>query len=411
MNYSKLLRFILIALLITDAFRIISSAGKLDVNNATYLAAFLNYISIAILIRISYKEGFGNNNIPRSIQNAIKLWLLCIIFNLMRGVFFATDYWDWKFLLLSSLPFSFIPLVFFLGKNLTIDKLFFKIVLKYLFLFGFLLIPLTLVTSDELYSRLMIPVSLFILFIPFVQPKWKLLIIIVAVTSSLLVVDFRSNIIKNVFSILLLLVYYFRNYISTNWLRVAHLSLFLIPILLLISATTGNYNIFEELSNNDDYNIIDSEGNDESLTADTRTLLYVEAFSNLHSTGNWLIGKSAVGSYQSELFEDDGGAINGKRYGSEVGILNILFYYGIVGVACYFLLLFIVSYVALNHSSNILAKMLSLFIAFRWFYSFVEEFSQFDMNFFFVWLAIGMASAASFRNMNDKEITRYFELR
>lgn len=409
MNYPKLVIFTILSLVIIDSFSYIDKVGALNLGNSTFISLSLIYISITILIFIAYNEGFGNYETPKPIQNLFKLWLYWNIFNLVRGVFLASDYWEWKDLLFSGISFSFIPLVFFLGKNITIAHSIFKFAIKYLFLFGFIFIPLSFVTNAELYSRLMIPISLFILFIPFLKLKWKILVLIVATISIFMVIGFRSNIIKIAFSTLLLISYYFRNYIGMNWLRFAHLSIFAAPIILFSLALSGQYNIFRESAKEEGYVTMNSLGEEENLMSDTRTFLYVEVLTSLNQTVEWVIGKSAIGSYESDWFIDDGGAMNGKRAGCEVGMLNILLRYGIIGVSIYFLFLFTVSRYAIIHSSNYLAKMIGLFIAFRWTYSFIEEFTIFDLNFYFFWIAIGIVSSSRFRNMNDNDIKNYFE--
>jgi len=45
---------------------------------------------------------------------------------------------------------------------------------------------------------------------------------------------------------------------------------------------------------------------------------------SMNNTTEWLIGKSASGSYSSQWFYNTGGAMEGKRFRSEVNILNIL---------------------------------------------------------------------------------------
>jgi len=409
MKYTKLILFTLIAVVITDAFRLIASVGAMNVDNATLFATIINYISIAILFYFANKEGFGNNEIPKSIKYLFLFWLFWNLVSLVRGSFFAVDYWDWKAILLNSMAFSLIPLAFFLGKNISSAGTIFRFVLKYLFPLGFLIIPLSLITSHELYSRLMIPVGLFIVFIPFLKFRWKFLVILVAVTSIFVAIEFRTNIIKIAFSVVLLLVYYFRNFIRKNWLLLAQFCLFAVPLVLFNLAVTNQYNIFKEILGDEGY-MIDNEGQlEQNFMADTRTGLYVDVLSSLSQSENWLLGEGAGGKYQTERFDYLG---DGRgRYGSEVGILNILLYHGIIGVVIYFLLLFSVSFIAIKRSNNILAKMLGLFIAFRWTYAFIEEFTQYDLNFYFFWIVMGLVSSASFREMNDDEIRNYLELR
>lgn len=410
MKYSRLLIFSLFMIIITDIFRNLSSVNALNIESATYISAFLNYISICIFILISTKDGFGIDEIPKTLKSLIIAWLIWISFNLIRGAFVASDYYDWKFLMLNSISFSFVTFVFFIGKNLLYSKLLFRIVVQYLFLYGFILIPITLTKSEDLYSRIMIPISLIVLFYPFLRFKWKILVLIVGITSVFLCIGFRSNIIKLAFSVILLLLFYWRKFINIYVLRIIHISLFSIPIIFLTLAITNTYNLFEDISS-ESYTTTTNSGKEENLTMDTRTFLYYEVFKTLNKTDSWLIGRSAAGSYESEWFINDGGAINGKRYGSEVGILNILLRYGMIGVIIYFLLLYKVSVTAIKSSKNLIAKLIGLFIAFRWTYSFVEEYTQLDLNFFFFWIAIGLVSSKTFREMSDQQIKSYLLLR
>ena len=117
-----------------------------------------------------------------------------------------------------------------------------------------------------------------------------------------------------------------------------------------------------------------------------------------------MFGEGGAGKYKSKYLGD----INGWRYGSEVGILNILLYDGIIGVMIYFLLLFAVSFIAIYRSNNYLSKLLGLFIASRFLLSFIEEFTQYDMNFYFFWIAVGMVSSSHFRKISDEQLKKYF---
>jgi hypothetical protein len=407
---NKFILFTIISLVVNDAINYISWTADSTMGSATYITALLNYISLFIILSIAFKSKW-NDEIPKLIKNLYKLWIFWSVVNLIRGAFLASDYWDWKLLFLSATFFTLVSLAFILGRDLDIVQIIFKFVFKYLFPFGFLLIPLALVTNEELYSRIMIPISLFLLFLPFVKFKWKLLLLIVMVTSVLLVLEFRSNIAKIAFSLILLLAYSLRTHIRQSWLQLTHFLLFAIPVVLFILGVTNNYNIFEETGQEaGNSTSISQHGEDDNLLTDSRTFLYVEVLGSLDRSNDWLIGRSSIGSYMSDFFYDEGGAMKGKRYGCEVGILNILLQYGIVGVLCYFLLLFVVSRYAIKYSNNFLAKMIGLFIAFRWTYSFVEEYTQYDLNFYFFWIAIGLVSSSKFRNMTDNEIRNYFEL-
>lgn len=409
MKFNKLILFTLIAVVLTDMYRILGSVGALNLSNATSLATFLNYSSIAVLIYYANKVGFGGNDTPQAIRYLFILWILGNILSLIRGSFFAEDYWDWKAILLYSLAFSFIPMAFFIGRNIESASTVFRFVLKVLFPFGFLLIPLAYVSSIELYSRIMIPVGLLIVFLPFLKYKWKLLVIIVAVTSILIVIGFRSNLIKIAFSVGLILIYLLRNYIPKISLRFLRIFLFALPIVFLVLAVTGKYNVFSEIGSQEGYTTLNTRGEVENLMTDTRSGLYRDVLATMDQSGNWLMGEGAGGRYQTERFDYLG---DGRgRYGSEVGILNILLYHGLIGVSIYFLLLFTVSYYAIRRSNNTLAQLLGLYIAFRWTFAFVEEFTQYDLNFYFFWITIGLVSSTRFREMTNDDIKQYLELR
>lgn len=404
-KFSLLIGFILVAVILTDAFGLLLIVNKISIGGSTYISSVFNYLSLFILIYIAVKTP-KNLDTPLSIKTIYLLWLFINVFSLINGLFLAKDYWDWKFIFLISISFSLISLTFFIGNSQYLAKISFNFVLKFLFPFGFLFIPLALTINEQLYSRLMIPVSLFMLFIPYLKFKWKVLIVIVAVTSILMALGFRTNLIKIGFSLMFLIIYYCRNFFKPFLLlKFLHITFFVLPLILLSLGILGKFNFFSELQSNNksSYTTI-KNGEASDLFVDTRTFLYEEIFLSLNNSGHFIFGEGAAGKYKSQFFTEN----YGWRNGSEVGILNILLYDGIVGVIIYFLLLFSVSYVAIAKSNNYLSKFLGLFIASRFLISFIEEFTQYDLNFYFFWLAIGLVSSNQFRAMSDKQLKKYF---
>lgn len=375
-------------------------------SGAVYLGVLLNYSCITIFIFIILTSS-STKNVPIFLVWFFQLWLLWSIFNFIRGAILAKNYDDWKFFLLMGIPSTFIALTFYLGNNLIYMKKVIEFTLKYVFIFSFMIIPLALVTSHELYPRFVIFVPFFILLIPYLKGKWKMLIMTTAVISLLIAVDYRANVIRIVLSILLLLIYYFRNFLGSYLLKITHIAIFLGPLIILSMGIWSNFSFFEVMSSNEDFVITDQNNQEGNALMDTRTFLYVEIFDTLNNTGNWLIGESSSQGYQSVLFYDTGGASNGVRYETEVGILNVLLNYGLIGVALFFMLLFAVSYYAIFKSGNSLSIMIGYYISFKWLLSFIEEWIRFDLNFFFFWLVMGLASSSNFRKMNNKQINKY----
>ncbi|PMD93026.1 hypothetical protein BWI97_19055 [Siphonobacter sp. BAB-5405] len=280
--------------------------------------------------------------------------------------------------------------------------------INFVFLYGFFIIPFALATNEELYARLMMPISLLLAFIPFLRNKYKYLLLIVSVVSILTILDFRTNIIKIAISFSVLLVYYSTKIFGPFAFKIARILLLLVPIVLLFLAVSGKFNVFTQLSEIDGYSVKTAKNDASNLTADTRTFLYLEVFKSFENINYLLFGKSAVGKYRSDFFTD---LVTGDlRYSSEVGFLNTLLYSGLVGVIIYGLFITIASHYAINRSNNWLSKILGVLIASRWTLFFLEEFTQFDFNFFFLWIIIGLVSSKRFRSMNDYQVRQYLDV-
>ncbi len=75
-----------------------------------------------------------------------------------------------------------------------------------------------------------------------------------------------------------------------------------------------------------------------------------------------------------------------------------------MGVILYFLVFSKASYLAIFRSNNTMIKIIGLYISFRWTYAWVEDFSRFDLSYFFLWVMIGMCFSKSFREMNNADM-------
>lgn len=397
-----LLLFTVLSVFLGDFLVILSNGGYYTNDYGTYLTAFLSYVSIFIFFRLKWK--YGVKGVPTNVLLLFAIWLIYLVVSIVRGIFIADGYWDFKFLFLNSTLFTLIASVFYVGQNLVFSRLIFVFYIKRLFLFGFLLIPLAFATSSELYGRLMIPIGVLILFIPYISKKWKIIVIVVALTSIFVDVTFRSNIIKIGLSIGFLGIFYYKNLINSFIVKLLWLVFLVTPIILFYTALFENFNIFKEMGGNKEYTTINSQGEIENLSADTRTGLYQEVLLDMVLSEKTMFGKSPSQGYKSSHFFDEGGGIGGIRYSSEVNILNIFLYFGYVGVVLYFILIARISYLAISKSNNRISKMFGLLLASRFLLSFIEEFTKYDLNFYFFWLVMGLVSSSYFRNMTDNDI-------
>jgi len=407
MTYSRVSLFAFIFILVTDVIvRMNSFIGISD--GSTNVVALLHVLTALGLLVLCYKSGL-KNKMPHLAWLAFYAFMAWNVFQFTRGVFNAQDYWDWKALLLSYSFSIIIPLAIVVGLNYRLNIKLFRFILRILFVFGFAIIPLALATDFELYARVVIGISLLILFVPWLPYKWKVLVIVVAITSVLMDVSYRINAIKILFSFMLLLMYFNRRFIGRRILNLFAVLLFALPMFLFILGLTGQFNIFQD--NKADITV--ETGNDAAdrtvnLSGDTRTFLYVEVLSSMLKKGSsFMIGEGGGSAYESPFFAVYD--LNGRgRYGCEVGFLNAVLYSGFIGVLLYMFMLALSAYYAINKSNNYSCKLLGLFVAFHWVVFFIEDITLMNMNFYFIWLAIGLCLSNQYRALSDNDVSELF---
>jgi hypothetical protein len=409
MSSKRIALFTLILILFSDiVVRLNSFIGAS--NGSTELVAVLNLVSAIGLMMLIYRVRW-KLVIPKNALLVYSIFMAWSAFSFAMGAINAKDYWDWKILLLNYMFTILIPLAIVMGLNYKIFAGGYEFIIKRLFLYGFLMIPFSLASDFELYPRIVIAVGLFILFIPYVNFKSRILIILVSAVSIFMDVSYRINTLRIVFALGLLVLYYARNFISSRSINVLVIILSVFPLVLLYMGIGGQFNVFTD--NPFDYSV--KTGNvenlsDTNLADDTRTFLYKEVFySMIQKDSSFIIGEGGGSAYKSYYFADSD--LNDRgRYGSEVGFLNTLLYSGALGVFFYALVLFSAAYYGVNHSKNYLCKMLGIFLAGHWLFFFVEDITKFDLNFFFIWLSVGLCFSKQFRALTDFDIKCYFKM-
>jgi hypothetical protein len=335
----------------------------------------------------------------------VQLYLLWNCFSAVHGMLIAENYWDWKNLIAHAMAML-IPIVAYAATNHNLIQHLLRFYIKYtlpLFLvFAFMMTPAA-------YGFYLVPIAFLMLFFPALTLRWKLGLLVISLFVITADLGARSNVIKFSIPFLLSLVYYFRAFISKTLFESVRNLLFIVPILLFALAVTDTFNVFKMQDYIDtDYSTVDvnadGEKIDDNLKADTRTFLYVEVLATAVKYDSWLIGRSLARGYESIWFGDDDPTGRGERAGSEVAILNIFTWTGIIGVLLYLLVFYNASYLAINHSNNTFSKILGLFLAFRWLYSWVEDINNFTLTTVFLWILIGLCCSKSFRSMNNQEV-------
>ena len=370
------------------------------------LLLLLNVCSVIGMLVISRKFGW-KNKVPAFGMLSIKVYWSWSFLTILHGISGVNDYWDWKALMTSYLPSVLISLTLFIGINIEKCRYLFKFILSRVFLVSIFIIPFAMTYSEELYARSVMPICLFVLFLPYLPVRWRYFVSGIALTSIFMDMTYRSNVLRLLVPTVLVITYYFRFLINKKILNIALISLLGMPLILLTLGLSGIFNVFEENSLDYERTItLGGQVSESNIGADTRTLLYSEVIDSMLKKGSsFIYGEGGSAGYETNIFL----IVNEKeRYRAEVGFLNTLLYSGGVGVFAYGLILLVPAFYGVNRSNNYLAKMIGIFLAFRWLMFFLEDVAQFDMNFFTLWLMIGMCLSNRFRSMTDADLVSYF---
>ena len=361
-------------------------------------------IMILFLFILSKKYYFDKKND----DNMLIVWIyllwnaVCII----RGMFVAEMYWDWKALTGNAMSLL-LPIVIFSSTNKRIVQSMMSFYLKYVLPIFFLF---AILIRTDAYGFYLVPATLLMLLFPALTRRQKLLTLTITVIVLVADLGARSNVIKFGVPMFILVFYYLKNWIPSKTMEIVRVALIVIPFVFFGLGVSGVFNVF----NMDEYiGEVTSQGVDgagergeQNLAVDTRTFLYVEVLESAINNNYWLLGRTPARGNDSYSFGLDGFEVTGRyeRLANEIGLANVFTWTGLIGVIIYLLIFYRASFLAVNRSKNIYVKMLGVFIAFRWLYSWIEDLNNFSLNYFMLMVMLGLCFSRSFRMMSDNEV-------
>jgi hypothetical protein len=289
------------------------------------------------------------------------------------------------------------------------DKIFFQ---NLLHKFVFIATPFFLIyqffIEEYDYGNFLSPFMFLLIFLSILPMRWKILCILISIYVIFSDLGARSNVIKFFVPIIFSSIFYFRKYITSKILNFFRILFLIMPIIFFVLASLGLFNIFNPF--NDNLEIVDANKNlknetiETNLAADTRTFIYYEVFESTKFYNSWIFGMTPARGNRSESFGADDLNKRSERNGNEIGIINYFVWLGIVGVILIFLLFYYSTYYAINKSNNYFVKIMGVFVAFRWAFSWVEDINNFYTVNIFLWFCIGFCFSENFRKMNDNEM-------
>lgn len=329
-------------------------------------------------------------------------WLL---FGFVRATFYADNYWVWKSVIIAFFMTLFY-IVIILSTNI-------ELIQRYYSLYWVLFIPLVILSYISIGNPLLlnyVPFSTLMLFFALIPPKkkWALIgIVLLFYISSYQ----RNDLIKIlVASFTGFSIGYFYHFIPKWSIRLVHFSFLIAPFVLLQLAISGIFNVFimdEYISGEYTQEINTKEGIvEDDLLGDTRTFIFENVFATMETYDAWILGRSpAFGDEGVDDFWgiDEVTGIKG-RFGNEVGVMDVLLWYGVIGVALYFLLFVRASYLAIYKSRSRFVQAVGLYVAFLWVWAFVWEKPLFETFYMMDLILIGLCFSNKFRQLSDNEM-------
>jgi hypothetical protein len=343
----------------------------------------------------------------------ILFFLFIVLVSFIYGTFIAEYYWDWKLLITNFMVFL-LPLAIFPFSSPSLLTRTLKVWLRYAPL---MFLPFLLILDSEAYGRYLVPISFILIFYPKLPFKWKFISILTILFIVVTSIDARSNVIKFIIPLIISLLYYLKRFFSIFKVKIIlsiiSVVLLFVPIVLFFLAVSNIFNVFnmKEYANiSENYTQRTSKDLDYeySLLDDTRSFLYEEEIQSAIKNNYILFGRSMARGYETIYFagsykEYQMETKRNDRPDCEVSILNVFNYFGLIGVISYALIFFVAVFKALISSKNIYIPIIGVYVAFRWWYAWVEDFNRFDLNYLFLWITIAMCFSVPFRAMNNKQ--------
>lgn len=214
---------------------------------------------------------------------------------------------------------------------------------------------------------------------------------------------FETNYRSGIVMLLLSLLIFFINIISTKRLnKIIIILLFLAPLLIFYNQFYGEDSIFAIVGN---YFTPDS-----IWAVDTRTIIAKDLIFDLLENQKLLFGKGPLGTYYNEYFDTIQNfnmffvGDQALRSTSEIGLLHYMIKGGLFYVFLIFIFSLLVSWNANKSSKNNYIKYLALYIAVYFMFSAIENPPIYNFKHVSMWIIIAICASKLFLNLKNSEI-------
>ena len=340
----------------------------------------------------------------KRIITILKLFWLHSVIIIILGLVSADNYFEYKFIFIGYVPYLFTTLCIFLisdiEKLIYFSKKYFNV---YLPISIFLLI-LFYNVSPKIFTRGNSFLYFFVIFYPFIKSKKiKLLLIFSTIASFAIEPGWRTNVLRISLIWIFVILYNLKFINSKNFLFFFKI-IILIPIFYFLITYVLKINLIDIFTSNAEENL---------FFVDTRSFMFSLTLEAIMENNYKLIfGYGANASLFIEGFMDytifdrfeEVGRLN-----QESAFITKLHKAGILGVLIDIFFLIVAGFISIKYSNNDFSKFIGLLCALNYLVYFVEIPIGININYFFIYMIIGLATLNSLRAKTTNEIIKYFE--
>lgn len=343
-------------------------------------------------IALSFMQyGRLNRMMSGKLAMIYKLFICVIAWSVVNALLFGRVYEGNKIFVLFGNMYAALNIVCFFFITTMVEtrdlKRLLNITVAYTIMSAVLLVFNYQVTIESYF--LIYPFTYVLLFIPYVNTKYKIFILLGFMMSYFAFIGGGRHVILFwLFNIIAYLAYMFTN---KKIVFVGSIVAIILPWILMAYSVYSGDSIYGILSNevtaNDDLNI------------DTRTFLYQEVFFDFSpkNLATLLFGKGAIAYYDSDYFKTF------HRLGVEIPILEWMLQAGIV----YIILFTIITVVAViklyNNGNSKFCMIASVLIASYYFNCFVSNLNGCNISIMAFWFLIYLSNNKQMMSIADKE--------
>ena len=388
--------------------------SKMPVGNTAfeYLVYSLFYLSIGhIIVKNKIK-------LHSSTYIIVLVFLIWAAIGSIRGFFVAENYWENKALFYNTCIVFMPLLVYVLNEPSLLRQS-----IRWWLCFGLAAYGLFFYFQVGLTQFYLGPLYFIACFIPFSKNRIAQ-VVLLALLFALTTYNYqdnRSQLIKGLITFGTIFAIWVSCLIPKFILKLLHLALLIAPMVLLYLGLTGQYNIFEEISEeNAGQNTIEviEEGEivEYDLMSDTRTIIYEEVLMSAIRNDYIVTGRTLARGNDTFAYSDASEDMMQQRYDDTVKIErsmnelcfpNIFTWLGIIGMVLYAGIYIVASFQAVYFSRNRYIRIFGVVTAAYFAYGWVENATAVDTLNVTYWMFISICMSPYFRKMTNEEFKKW----